>query len=195
MFIGMNACAEIAIIVHLQNTVKLNKTDISQLFLGQVSSFPNGAIAIPVALSRDNNSREIFNETVLNKTENQLQCKVMDGGKLGSKRHVNLPGIRINLPSITEKDKADIAFGLKEDVDFIALSFVRNASDVEDLKSILKSKSKKVKIISKIEDQEGLSNIDEITQCSDGVMVARGDLGIETDLSNLPNIQRKIRRG
>ena len=74
MFIGMNACAEIAIIVHLQNTVKLNKTDISQLFLGQVSSFPNGAIAIPVALSRDNNSREIFNETVLNKTENQYKA-------------------------------------------------------------------------------------------------------------------------
>jgi pyruvate kinase len=133
-----------------------------------------------------------MNFKVLNKTENHLQCRVLDGGKLGSKRHVNLPGIRINLPSVTEKDKKDIIFGLKHDVDFIALSFVRNASDIEDLKLILKKNSKKIKIISKIEDQEGLSNINEITECSDGVMVARGDLGIETDLSNLPNIQRKI---
>jgi pyruvate kinase len=116
----------------------------------------------------------------------------LDGGKLGSKRHVNLPGIRINLPSITEKDKRDIAFGLKENVDFIALSFVRDASDIEDLKKILKTKIKKIKIISKIEDREGLSNIDDICKVSDAVMVARGDLGIETDLANLPNVQRKI---
>jgi pyruvate kinase len=147
------------------------------------------SVSVGTLISLDNG---LMNFKVLKKTENQLQCKVLDGGKLGSKRHVNLPGIRINLPSVTEKDKADIAFGLKEDVDFIALSFVRNASDVEDLKSILKSKSKKIKIISKIEDQEGLTNLHEITQCSDGVMVARGDLGIETDLANLPNIQRKI---
>ena len=121
-----------------------------------------------------------------------MECQVLDGGKLGSKRHVNLPGIRINLPSVTEKDKKDIAFGLKEDVDFIALSFVRDASDISDLKKVIKNRSKKVKIISKIEDREGLSNIEEICEASDGVMVARGDLGIETDLSNLPNIQRKI---
>ena len=147
------------------------------------------SVSVGTLISLDNG---LLNFEVLKKTENQLQCKVLDGGKLGSKRHVNLPGIRINLPSITEKDKLDIAFGLKEDVDFIALSFVRNASDIDDLRVVLKSKLKKIKIISKIEDQEGLSNIDEITQCSDGVMVARGDLGIETDLSNLPNIQRKI---
>ena len=134
----------------------------------------------------------LLNFKVLNKSKNQLECQVLDGGKLGSKRHVNLPGIRINLPSVTEKDKKDIAFGLKEDVDFIALSFVRDASDISDLKKVIKHRSKKVKIISKIEDREGLSNIEEICEASDGVMVARGDLGIETDLSNLPNIQRKI---
>ena len=133
-----------------------------------------------------------LNFKVLKKSKNELECKVLDGGKLGSKRHVNLPGIRINLPSVTEKDKRDIAFGLKEDVDFIALSFVRNASDIDDLKEILKNKTKTVKIISKIEDREGLSNIEEICEVSDSVMVARGDLGIETDLANLPNIQRKI---
>ena len=147
------------------------------------------SVNVGTLISLDNG---LLNFKVLKKSKNELECKVLDGGKLGSKRHVNLPGIRINLPSVTEKDKRDIAFGLKEDVDFIALSFVRNASDIDDLKEVLKNKVKKVKIISKIEDREGLSNIEEICQVSDSVMVARGDLGIETDLANLPNIQRKI---
>ena len=147
------------------------------------------SVSVGTLISLDNG---LLNFKVLKKTKNQLECKVLDGGKLGSKRHVNLPGIRINLPSITEKDKRDIAFGLRENVDFIALSFVRDASDIEDLKKILKTKIKKIKIISKIEDREGLSNIDDICKVSDAVMVARGDLGIETDLANLPNVQRKI---
>ena len=147
------------------------------------------SVNVGTLISLDNG---LLNFKVLKKSKNELECKVLDGGKLGSKRHVNLPGIRINLPSVTEKDKRDIAFGLKEDVDFIALSFVRNASDIDDLKKVLKNKTKKVKIISKIEDREGLSNIEEICKVSDSVMVARGDLGIETDLANLPNIQRKI---
>ena len=147
------------------------------------------SVKVGTFISLDNG---LLNFKVLKKSKNELECKVLDGGKLGSKRHVNLPGIRINLPSVTEKDKRDIAFGLKEDVDFIALSFVRNASDIDDLKEVLKNKAKKVKIISKIEDREGLSNIEEICEVSDSVMVARGDLGIETDLANLPNIQRKI---
>ena len=147
------------------------------------------SVNVGTLISLDNG---LLNFKVLKKSKNELECKVLDGGKLGSKRHVNLPGIRINLPSVTEKDKRDIAFGLKEDVDFIALSFVRNASDIDDLKEVLKNNIKKVKIISKIEDREGLSNIEEICQVSDSVMVARGDLGIETDLANLPNIQRKI---
>ncbi len=147
------------------------------------------SVNVGTLISLDNG---LLNFKVLKKSKNELECKVLDGGKLGSKRHVNLPGIRINLPSVTEKDKRDIAFGLKEDVDFIALSFVRNASDIDDLKEVLRNKAKKLKIISKIEDREGLSNIEEICQVSDSVMVARGDLGIETDLANLPNIQRKI---
>ena len=147
------------------------------------------SVNVGTLISLDNG---LLNFKVLKKSKNELECKVLDGGKLGSKRHVNLPGIRINLPSVTEKDKRDIAFGLKEDVDFIALSFVRNASDIDDLKEVLKNNIKKVKIISKIEDREGLSNIEEICEVSDSVMVARGDLGIETDLANLPNIQRRI---
>jgi pyruvate kinase len=134
----------------------------------------------------------LINFKVLEKNKDNLKCRVIDGGKLGSKRHVNLPGIRVDLPSITKKDKEDIQFALREDVDFIALSFVRGAEDVSELQKILTKSKSTIKIISKIENQEGLDNIHEITKSSDVVMVARGDLGIETDLANLPNIQRRI---
>jgi pyruvate kinase len=134
----------------------------------------------------------LINFKVLSKDSETLLCKVLHGGKLGSKRHVNLPGVRINLPSITHKDIQDINFGIKHDVDFIAASFVRNANDLEILGDILKKKKSSAKIIAKIENQEGLDNIDEICQSAWGVMVARGDLGIETSLTDLPNIQRNI---
>ena len=134
----------------------------------------------------------LINFEVLSKDEDTLLCKVLDGGKLGSKRHVNLPGVRVNLPSITAKDLKDIDFGIKNKADFIALSFVRDPEDLENLRSILKKNSSSAKIIAKIENQEGLDNIHEICQASDGVMVARGDLGIETNLADLPNIQRGI---
>ena len=134
----------------------------------------------------------LINFKVLEKNKDNLKCRVIDGGTLGSKRHVNLPGIRVDLPSITKKDKEDIKFALKEDIDYIALSFVRSANDVLDLKKILEKHKSAIKIIAKIENQEGLENIHEITKSSDVVMVARGDLGIETDLANLPNIQRRI---
>ena len=159
------------------SSIHVNYEDlISKVSVGDLISVDNG----------------LMNFEVLQKEEALLHCKVLHGGRLGSKRHVNIPGVRIDLPSLTKKDKEDILFGMKQDVDFIALSFVRSASDVEDLKDFLKSRLKKVKIISKIEDKEGLANLDLITRVSDGVMVARGDLGIETDLANLPNIQRKI---
>jgi pyruvate kinase len=111
---------------------------------------------------------------------------------LGSKRHVNLPGVRVNMPSITSQDLVDIDFGIKNKVDFIALSFVRDKEDLDKLQKILNKAKSKAKIIAKIENQEGLDNIDEICQSSWGVMVARGDLGIETSLTDLPNIQRRI---
>ncbi len=134
----------------------------------------------------------LINFEVLEKIGNQLVCKVIDGGMLGSKKHVNLPGIRVNLPAITAKDRVDIEFGLEHDVDFIALSFVRSEDDVHELRELLGSKANNVKIIAKIEDQEGVSNIHDIVSAADGVMVARGDLGIETDIANLPNVQRRI---
>ena len=134
----------------------------------------------------------LINFKVLSKDSETLFCKVLHGGKLGSKRHVNLPGVRVNLPSITAKDIQDINFGIKHNVDFIAASFVRNKEDLKILDEILKDKKSSAKIIAKIENQDGLDNIDEICQSAWGVMVARGDLGIETSLTDLPNIQRDI---
>ena len=136
----------------------------------------------------------LINFEVLEKTGHLMQCRVLDGGVLKSKRHVNLPGIRVNLPAITEKDEKDIIFGLARDVDFIALSFVREAEDIRQLKHLMGHKAGRVKIIAKIEDQEGVRNLEEIIQEADGIMVARGDLGVEINLEDLPNVQRKIVR-
>jgi pyruvate kinase len=134
----------------------------------------------------------LINFKVLSKKSETLVCKVIHGGKIGSKRHVNLPGVRINMPSITPKDIEDIEFGIKHDVDFIAASFVRSRKDLNLLENILKKKTSQAKIIAKIENQEGLDNIEDICKSAWGIMVARGDLGIETSLTDLPNIQRKI---
>ena len=134
----------------------------------------------------------LINLQVLNKQQQQMRCKVIDGGLLKSKRHVNLPGIRVNLPAITAKDREDILFGIEQEVDFIALSFVRQADDVKKLKELMADKQHKIKIIAKIEDQEGVKNIDEILEEVDGIMVARGDLGVEIQVEELPNVQRTI---
>ncbi|MEE8042860.1 MAG: pyruvate kinase, partial [Pseudomonadales bacterium] len=136
----------------------------------------------------------LINLEILSKKGATLTCKVLDGGILGSQRHVNLPGIRVNLPAITEKDVKDIEFGIAQQVDFIALSFVRRPEDVIELKELLRHKANKIKIIAKIEDAEGVANLEEIVRVADGVMVARGDLGVEIDLADLPNVQRRIVR-
>jgi pyruvate kinase len=136
----------------------------------------------------------IINLEVLEKNNRVMRCKVLDGGRLKSKRHVNLPGIRVNLPAITGKDRDDILFGMKQEVDFIALSFVREANDIRQLRKLLGTKADKIKIIAKIEDQEGVKNLEEIIAASDGVMVARGDLGVEINIEDLPNVQRRIVR-
>ena len=123
----------------------------------------------------------------------RLECRVADGGELGSRKHVNLPGVAVNLPAITDKDRSDVAFGLAEEIDFVALSFVRSAADIAELKALLGPKGgKTVKIIAKIENQEGVRNAEEIASAADGVMVARGDLGIETDIAALPIVQRRL---
>lgn len=135
----------------------------------------------------------IINLEVLAKnSDGTMDCKVIDGGILKSKRHVNLPGIRVNLPAITKKDRADILFGIEQQVDFIALSFVREAEDIRELRTLMGDKAGKIKIIAKIEDQSGVENLDEILEEADGIMVARGDLGVEINVAELPNVQRRI---
>ena len=121
----------------------------------------------------------LINLEVLSKERPAMTCRVIDGGVLKSKRHVNLPGIRVNLPAITEKDRKDIGFAIDQGVDFIALSFVRHASDIEELRALLRDRgAEHIRIVAKIEDQEGLANIEPIIAAADGIMVARGDLGV-----------------
>ena len=168
----------------IRDDVDVETSSIKINYKGLIGSVDKGS-----KISIDNG---LLNFQVLAKDKENLKCKVLDGGTLGSKRHVNLPGVRVDLPSITKKDRKDITFAIKHNVSFIALSFVRSAKDVVTLRSILKRKKSQIKIIAKIENQEGLDNIHEITQAADMVMVARGDLGIETDLADLPNIQRRI---
>ena len=168
----------------IRDDVDVETSSIKINYKGLIKSVDKGS-----KISIDNG---LLNFQVLAKDKENLKCKVLDGGTLGSKRHVNLPGVRVDLPSITKKDRKDISFAIKHNVSFIALSFVRSAKDIVTLRSILKRKKSQIKIIAKIENQEGLDNIHEITQAADIVMVARGDLGIETDLADLPNIQRRI---
>jgi pyruvate kinase len=128
---------------------------------------------------------------VLEKNDARIRCRVLIPGELKSRRHINLPGVKVNLPSFTEKDRRDATVGLEEKIDFLALSFVREAADIELLRSFLAEQKSKVRIIAKIEDQSAIVNLNEIVQASDGVMVARGDLGIECPFEELPVIQRQ----
>lgn len=131
---------------------------------------------------------------IIDKTEHVLIAEVQNDGKLGSRKSVNVPGIHINLPALTEKDIANIKLAIEEDIDFIAHSFVRNQSDVKAVQDILDEYKSDIQIISKIENQEGVDNIDEIIESSYGIMIARGDLGIEVPIENIPGIQRRIIR-
>ena len=120
-------------------------------------------------------------------------CKIKNSGKIKSKRGVNLPGIRLTLPVLTEKDRKDLKFGAENDVDYIAASFVRKKEDVIEIKRYLKELGKdNIKVISKIENQEGVENFDEILNVSDGIMVARGDMGVEMPLETIPVIQKDM---
>ena len=121
-----------------------------------------------------------------------MLCEVKNDATLGSRKSVNVPGVRINLPSLTEKDRNNILYAIEKDIDFIAHSFVRNKQDVLDIREILDAHKSDIKIIAKIENQEGVDNIDEILEVADGVMVARGDLGIEVPQERIPGIQRQL---
>ncbi|MEN3371367.1 MAG: pyruvate kinase, partial [Verrucomicrobiota bacterium] len=129
---------------------------------------------------------------VLKKDRNRIRCKVLTPGVLGSRRHINLPGVRVNLPPLTQKDLADIALGVELKVDFVALSFARKKSDLQELRKVLKKAGSRAQVVAKIEDQSAVRHIGQMIDAADVVMIARGDLGIECPMEELPIIQRKI---
>ena len=131
---------------------------------------------------------------IVGKSEDCLHAIVQNDARLGNRKSVNVPGVHIELPALTEKDKTNIKLAIEEKLDFIAHSFVRNKSDIKAVQDILDEYNSDIKIISKIENQEGVDNIDEIIEASYGIMIARGDLGIEVPIENIPGIQRKIIR-
>ena len=126
-------------------------------------------------------------------TENDIICKVINGGELGEKKGINVPNVPVRLPAITEKDREDIKFGVSQGIDFIAASFVINAECIIEIRSWLREcNAPYIPIIAKIENAEGIRNIDEIIRCADGVMVARGDMGVEIPAQEVPYIQKEI---
>jgi pyruvate kinase len=129
---------------------------------------------------------------VVEKDATHVRCRVLTPGKLGSRRHINLPGVDVNLPSLTEKDERDILVGVAAGIDFVALSFVRKSEDIVALRNFLDKAGSQARIIAKIEDQGGLRNIESIVMAADAVMVARGDLGIEIEYHTLPLVQTRI---
>ena len=132
---------------------------------------------------------------VLTKKENRIHCEVLTQGVLGSRRHINLPGVKVNLPPMTEKDLKDIAVGAELEVDYFALSFCREKSDVEAMRAELQRLGSDAHIIAKIEDQHAVKFVKDIIAAADAVMVARGDLGVECPMEELPIIQRRIVKG
>lgn len=122
----------------------------------------------------------------------EVQCQVITGGILKNNKGINLPGVKVSAPSLTEKDRSDLFFCLGESVDFIALSFVRTAEDVEELKRIISASGRQVPIVAKIEKPEALRNFDKILKVADAIMVARGDLGVEVQAEKVPVYQKKI---
>lgn len=123
-----------------------------------------------------------------------IVCRVKNGGELGERKGVNVPNVKVRLPALTEKDKEDIAFGIEQGFDFIAASFVRNADCIHEIRDILNESGSCIQIIAKIENSEGIDNIDDIIAASDGIMVARGDMGVEIPAEQVPYIQKMIIR-
>ena len=129
-------------------------------------------------------------EEIKNGTD--IVCKALNGGPLSNRKSINVPGIKLNMKFVSDKDREDIEFGLSQDIDFIAASFTRSAQDVRDIKEILKANGKEdVEIICKIENMEGVNNVQEILDEANGIMVARGDMGVEIPLKMCRSIRSR----
>jgi pyruvate kinase len=134
----------------------------------------------------------VTGKKITSKNEKLVEIEILVAGSLKSNKGINLPDSDVSAPSLTEKNKKDLIFGLGQDIDFIALSFVRNAKDILRVKEILKKANKNIPIISKIEKPEAIKNIEEIIEVSDGIMIARGDMAVEVGVHLVPKIQKQI---
>ncbi|MGA9451048.1 MAG: pyruvate kinase [Verrucomicrobiia bacterium] len=160
-----------------QHSVDVNYANfVNDISVGDVVLIDNGAIQMKV----------------LAKDGNRVECEVLTEGTLGSRRHINLPGVKVSLPALTAKDIKDVKLGLELGVDFIALSFVREARDLLQLKELFDKDKPAPFVIAKIEDRQAVQNLESIVRETDGIMVARGDLGIEIPYEELPIVQRRI---
>jgi pyruvate kinase len=153
------------------------------------NTFPNDVKAGEVILLDDGKLQMRVIETNYN---DEVICEVVHGGILTSRKGVNLPNTKVSIPSLTPEDRDNLEFVLKNDVEWIGLSFVRNAADIVELKEIIKQRGKTARVIAKIEKPEAIANIDEIIAVSDGIMVARGDLGVEMPMEEVPLLQKMI---
>jgi pyruvate kinase len=160
-----------------EHSVDVNYANfVNDINVGDVVLVDNGAIEMKV----------------LAKAGNKVTCEVLTAGTLGSRRHINLPGVKVSLPALTSKDISDVKLGLELEMDFIALSFVREARDLLQLKEHFSGAKHRPLVIAKVEDQEAVKNLESIVAEADGIMVARGDLGIEIPYEELPIVQRRI---
>ena len=125
-------------------------------------------------------------------TDTDIVCTVVNGGPVSDKKGVNVPGAELSMPYLSEQDRSDIIFGCEQGFDFVAASFVRTKEDVQDIRDILKEKNSPMKIIAKIESTQGINNIEEILAAADGIMVARGDMGVEVPFEEVPVVQKKL---
>ena len=130
--------------------------------------------------------------TVLETTEREIRCRVENDGVMKDKKGVNVPGVSLSMPYMNQRDREDILFGIRQGFDFIAASFVRSAADIREIRHILDKNYSRIRIIAKIENQEGVSNLADILSVADGIMVARGDMGVEIDFTEIPAIQKNI---
>ena len=136
---------------------------------------------------------DLIDMVVENTDKTEITCKVLNGGKVSNNKGVNVPGVRLSLPFVSEKDKGDLLFGIENGFDFVAASFTRTAADIIEIRSILENNGgSNIRIIAKIENSDGVENIDEILKVADGIMVARGDMGVEIPFEEIPRLQKML---
>jgi pyruvate kinase len=184
----------------LKAPLKLNKGDILELTVGHAKPAKEKSVTVNYdKFVRDVNVGDsilvdngLIKLRIVEKKKDRVVCKVLTPATLGSHRHINLPGVHVSLPALTKKDIADVKLGVKLGVDFVALSFVRKPSDLDELRDLLLRNKSKACVLAKIEDQAAIESINDIIKAADIVMIARGDLGIEVPMEELPLIQRRI---